>query len=118
MPTPQPPMQIHSPRLRELKVKRVLEAESGNRVGTGFALWVESRMTGQWYKLLLRGPMLLSDNPRPADGAALRAFFSDECSLVSVFLERNTVEFSGHDGFIGAVTCKTCEVELPEAETA
>jgi hypothetical protein len=74
-------------------------------------------MTGQWYKLLLQDPMLLSDVPRAADEPTLRELLSDECSLVSVFLERRTVEFSGHDSFMGAVNCRSCKVEMPEAET-
>lgn len=120
MSKPQPPTEIHLPRLRALRMVRMRSSRSANRASACFTMSVESQMSKQWHRLLLEDPIWMADELRPADEAALRAFFvNDQCSLVNVFLEQRRAEFLKQDGsIIGTVGCQSCEVETPAIETA
>ncbi|HEX4054335.1 MAG TPA: hypothetical protein VHX86_08720 [Tepidisphaeraceae bacterium] len=104
----QPLTQIYKPQLLDF---RSISAQGANakRVGNVFELTLRSAMNGQFCKLTLRGP---KDNKlRPLDEAELRQRFSGDYAALSIFLDRNSVEFWIQTGFLSAIHCASCGLE-------
>ncbi len=109
----QPPTQIYKPQLLNLKTISA-QPTNARRTRNAFELTLQSAMNGQSYRMTLLGP---KEKLGLIGEAELRERFSGDYAALSVFLDRNSVEFWIQTGFLCAIDCESCElVEVPPNE--